>query len=175
MESFVDVGQQSRVLLAQCPQFTPNRRVERKTDHRLGRAQFEHLTDLEQLVGKVLGEAVEHPACIGPLLDEPEAAEAVEELADAGGRDAELTRHFQLIDLRARTRIAAQHPLHEALLDLIGGGLGFGLGEACALRDRPRQHAAPALLPHKVVLGQPGKHLANCRPTDAELIAQFVL
>jgi hypothetical protein len=47
------------------------------------RSQLEHLANLEQFACEALGEALEHPAGVRPLLDEAEALEAVEELADA--------------------------------------------------------------------------------------------
>ena len=63
------------------------------------------------------------------LSDQAVALEAVEELADAARRDAELPREVELVDRLARPRVVAQHPLHELLLDLVGGRHRLGIGK----------------------------------------------
>ena len=86
------------MLLAQRCELAPQRGGFRQRREGPRRAQLEHLPDLEQLQREAGGEALEHPAGVRPLLDQAEALEAVEELADAGGRHAELAGQFELVD-----------------------------------------------------------------------------
>ena len=111
------------------------------------RAQLEHLADLEKLEREAGGEALEHPAGIRPLLDQPEALEAVEELADAGGRDAELPRQLEFVDGGAGARVVPQHPFHEPLLDLRGHRHGFRLRKPLGSLLGRHERRADAPLP----------------------------
>ena len=74
---------------------------EGRRDENARGAHLEHLPHLEQLQREGLGEAFQHPAPVGLLLDQAEAAEADQEFAHRRGADADLAGKVGFIDLVA--------------------------------------------------------------------------
>ncbi|CDX20291.1 hypothetical protein MPL3356_310081 [Mesorhizobium plurifarium] len=110
---------------------------------------------------------------VAPLLDQPEAREADQELAHAGGADADLARQLQLVDLHAGLGALSQQAPHEGALDDLGQRIGLLLGEEILRPWRP-EHRLVALVPGD----QPGffharKNAAHRGAADAEQRAEL--
>ena len=72
-----------------------------------GRSELEQLAHFKELEREFLGEAADDPTRIGALLDQSEAGEAVQIVADGDGRDVELAGELEPIDLLVGLAIAA--------------------------------------------------------------------
>src|SRR5271154_4096842 len=91
-------------------EFRPSGIALRNGDETLSGAKFEHLPHLKELFSEFLGEAFERPAAGPPALEQAETAEPVEIVANSRGRDSELARQLQSVDLLSRLAIAIQQP-----------------------------------------------------------------
>ena len=160
--------EQDEMLLLDAPERSPSRVVRRERDEPLRRAQFEHFPHLEQFLGEFAGEALERPASARPPLQKSELAEAVEIVADRRGRDAELARQFEPIDLLAGLAITVQDPLHEPLFDDRAELLGLEAGVEVGWNGAAQKHLAPAGMGQDSLPRQRRQDGADCRPADRE-------